>query len=528
MNRPDEIAALADEIAAVRLDQSHDKWPTVLLRLSETQRELLVSSLRLSATPPGDAVRVKPLVWDRFNDDRTIHIATALPGEYWAWELAGLGYWSWGSLVGREVHGGIEGAKAAAQADYEQRTLAALATAEKAGPPDELTRENIRTRAAKMLTAKGWTPGSNISLHSAMELLTAFGMDLARKPETDRCNYPECGCDVDEVCNEGLKHVIAATPTPPSADVEDETKCECGFLASACRTNPCYRKKTATSGLVPNAKYPDLGHLPATRAVSEIDAGQIDTKNKIIALIRDGFDPEPNDWPRHRGWDDGAGEIAEKIIAVFQHSGGETTQTVETCPRCNLKADSLLHKFCTHSQCPIRSSLIQSAAHGGGTKSDGGVEGHAAVPPEIPAQRSGESRDPLGDGSVKVGPHREDAAGIKSGPSDPAQEPQAVGPLREARPSIPEDGFNCIWLMENGHQVGCLDGAQNEPAVIARAQHWSRPVSLGRLTESNISDEICYVFGCRSTCVSECNSEINKDKCGEAARRVLALIEGRT
>ncbi len=162
-----------------------------------------------------------------------------------------------------------------------------------------------------------------------------------------------------------------ATPTPPSADVEDETKCECGFLASACRTNPCYRKKTATSGLVPNAKYPDLGHLPATRAVSEIDAELLDTKNKIIALIREGFDPEPNDWPRHRGWDDGAGEIAEKIIAVFQHSGGETTQTVETCPRCNLKADSLLHKFCTHSQCPIRSSLIQSAAPGSGT--EGGV-----------------------------------------------------------------------------------------------------------------------------------------------------------
>lgn len=51
-------------------------------------------------------------------------------------------------------------------------------------------------------------------------------------------------------------------------------------------------------------------------------------------------------------------------------------------------------------------------------ESDGGVEGHAAVPPEIPTQRSGVSRDPLGDGSVKVGPHREDAAGIKPGPSD--------------------------------------------------------------------------------------------------------------
>jgi hypothetical protein len=63
--------------------------------------------------------------------------------------------------------------------------------------------------------------------------------------------------------------------------------------------------------------------------------------------------------------------------------------------------------------------------------SDGGVEGHAAVPLEIPAQRSGESRDPLGDGSVKVGPHREDAAGIKPGPSEATQgaEPVSSGPF---------------------------------------------------------------------------------------------------
>lgn len=83
-------------------------------------------------------------------------------------------------------------------------------------------------------------------------------------------------------------------------------------------------------------------------------------RDEIIALIRDGYDPEPKDWPRHRGWDDGAGDIAEKIIAAFQHSDDETTTTVETCPRCNLKADSLLHKFCTHRNCPVRSSPVPS------------------------------------------------------------------------------------------------------------------------------------------------------------------------
>lgn len=41
-----------------------------------------------------------------------------------------------------------------------------------------------------------------------------------------------------------------------------------------------------------------------------------------------------------------------------------------------------------------------------------------AVPLEIPTQRSGASRDPLDDGSVKVGPHREDAAGVAPGPQE--------------------------------------------------------------------------------------------------------------
>jgi hypothetical protein len=71
---------------------------------------------------------LKPLEWNRRNADGSIHIATALPGEYWSWELAGYGYWSWGTLSGTEVFGGIDGAKAAAQADYEQRFRSALAT----------------------------------------------------------------------------------------------------------------------------------------------------------------------------------------------------------------------------------------------------------------------------------------------------------------------------------------------------------------------------------------------------------------
>lgn len=45
--------------------------------------------------------------------------------------------------------------------------------------------------------------------------------------------------------------------------------------------------------------------------------------------------------------------------------------------------------------------------------------------------------------------------------------------VREARPSIPSDDFNCIWLYEDGREVGCLNGPQDDPAVIARGKHWA-------------------------------------------------------
>lgn len=57
--------------------------------------------------------------------------------------------------------------------------------------------------------------------------------------------------------------------------------------------------------------------------------------------------------------------------------------------------------------------------------------------------------------------------------SAPNHQPHAVSQgWREARPSIPSDGFNCIYLYEDGHEVGCLNGPQDDPAVIARANHW--------------------------------------------------------
>lgn len=41
------------------------------------------------------------------------------------------------------------------------------------------------------------------------------------------------------------------------------------------------------------------------------------TRDEIIELVRVTYDPVPHDWPRHRrnDWDDGTGEIADKILA---------------------------------------------------------------------------------------------------------------------------------------------------------------------------------------------------------------------
>lgn len=115
MQVTDEIIEKAEaELSAVLRDYTY-VMPT------DGMRRVLTAALS-----DKQAGEVKGLEWNRRNADGTIHIASALPGEYWAWELAGYGYWSWGSLTGREVPGGLDSAKAAAQHDYATRIRAAL------------------------------------------------------------------------------------------------------------------------------------------------------------------------------------------------------------------------------------------------------------------------------------------------------------------------------------------------------------------------------------------------------------------
>jgi len=78
-----------------------------------------------AAPQPGGAVKVKALTWKDGPSHSGMQVAECVFGEYWAWD-AGSGCWSRGSLPGRLVSGGMKGAQAAAQADYERRILSAL------------------------------------------------------------------------------------------------------------------------------------------------------------------------------------------------------------------------------------------------------------------------------------------------------------------------------------------------------------------------------------------------------------------
>ena len=46
------------------------------------------------------------------------------------------------------------------------------------------------------------------------------------------------------------------------------------------------------------------------------------TREQIIDLIREKYDPAPNDWSAReaKNWDDGAGEIADAVLASFAKS----------------------------------------------------------------------------------------------------------------------------------------------------------------------------------------------------------------
>jgi hypothetical protein len=67
--------------------------------------------------------------------------------------------------------------------------------------PDEVTEDEIRSRAKDIIRRNGWLEQkAPPQLHSIIELMVSLGIDVLKNRPAS-CGYPGCGCDFDAVCN---------------------------------------------------------------------------------------------------------------------------------------------------------------------------------------------------------------------------------------------------------------------------------------------------------------------------------------
>jgi len=101
------------------------------------------------ATARADAVRVKPLVWElHINDKFHVELAFTILGRYKVQRTTGLDYAILCDPSGKiSRHKNIEAAKAAAQADYEARIVAALEPTPSAPSPEAVVRAALEWAA---------------------------------------------------------------------------------------------------------------------------------------------------------------------------------------------------------------------------------------------------------------------------------------------------------------------------------------------------------------------------------------------
>lgn len=113
-------AATFDEASAAAEADIHD------LGYFPLYRSALTTS---PPTPMTGTVGVKPLEW-RWDEHRSVWAADSVIGNYIAWSISGYGYFSYQQVVYDPMKAGSsdDDAKAAAQADYEQRILSAITT----------------------------------------------------------------------------------------------------------------------------------------------------------------------------------------------------------------------------------------------------------------------------------------------------------------------------------------------------------------------------------------------------------------
>ncbi|HWK65355.1 MAG TPA: hypothetical protein VNS34_10465 [Rhizobiaceae bacterium] len=78
-------------------------------------------------------------------------------------------------------------------------------------PLDEITEDEVRSRAKAMYVNKGWRTTDRLPAHSVTGLMTELALSVLRERPAS-CGYPGCGCDNDAVCNAAL--VAPASPAP--------------------------------------------------------------------------------------------------------------------------------------------------------------------------------------------------------------------------------------------------------------------------------------------------------------------------
>lgn len=547
MNRPDEIAALADEGCCetplshhvtsfwnllktetvhlsvnIRRVIGHDApaGATVYYDCSTFSDEVAKELVRLSATSPGDAVRealiealaIRPD--DERDDNKRILDALKI--------LRASPTLNSGTVLIKIPAGYASAKDFANDCGFE---IAALAPAEKAGDEPQaygnvFERHPALAREIERMASTGNT-GSLLDWQRFTDALNA-ALVATPTPPGDEVRMREALEKINEVRNsiigtqslnwsEHVYPLVAALQAAgfegmeyPAAReyygtlVERAVKAEDALaaLASAEKAGDDAMKHLANVLVFGSAIHPDDRNAAYENALSFFNSKNPDLQidGKDYATLRT-YDPQfATPTPP-------SADVDKAILSFARKNGRCLNLTRDVGPYEVTEPTFDARQF---------AELIQSAAPGGGTKSE--AAGKRPIPSVSGDADREQQRDTLGvtagetapksDGGVEASRHAASrnapasaSAGLgrpASGPSDPAQEPQAVAPLREARPSIPEDGFNCIWLMENGHQVGCLNGAQNEPAVIARAQHWSRPVSLDREAIARIIDPAAW------------------------------------
>ena len=89
----------------------------------------------------------------------------------------------------------------------------------------EIGRDDLRSRAKRMLHRNGWKPGNQFSGHSVVELMVSLAIDAVQSPP-DRCGYPECRCCHDASCSEA-----ALSATSPAAEIAETVGERAAFVA---------------------------------------------------------------------------------------------------------------------------------------------------------------------------------------------------------------------------------------------------------------------------------------------------------